>query len=227
MSIKDEKLLRTAQGAINAMEDEYVQQISDGSHTFKELYETRNALTLVVLKLLRKQGFTPWYSLQQFDGNMPAGYFLCGFEMGGKMISFHVQVGYLPLFIPICKELHTAPEWDGSTSQDHNDAMIDFSQKDEEDETSKFLEALKEVLDSEEDTPAEDFQIDPEGNLIDTVSDGVEEQIDSLETDAPGILPQQGDFDEYACTPEQLLAARQDIPTALDLDGSANLITQD
>lgn len=91
--------------------------ITDGYHTFNELYEHRHLLYLAFLKYHRDhQG--GWKARLHQDGSAYDGWFLVGTELNGKQISYHLpdrlwdKAWWLP-------EYDRAPvEFDGHTSDD-------------------------------------------------------------------------------------------------------------
>lgn len=95
--------------------------LSDGSHTFDELYEHRFALYIALCKqLATKEGLESyvWRSPLHSDGSSYEGWFLLGIEKGaGCQITYH---------LPLAKwdecgfavTLDRAPEWDGHTPAD-------------------------------------------------------------------------------------------------------------
>ena len=86
--------------------------ISDGYHTFKELYDHRHMLYMALAK-----GHNSWKSLLHDDGTSLEGMFIAGIILpSGKSITYH-----LPLDLwDMCpgNELAYAPVWDGHTSND-------------------------------------------------------------------------------------------------------------
>jgi hypothetical protein len=88
-------------------------EVSDGYHTFDELYEHRFALFLA---LLRELG-TGWRSHLHADGSGYEGWFLVGASLPTGDITYHLpereweQTGWLTT-------LERAPAWDGHTSAD-------------------------------------------------------------------------------------------------------------
>ncbi len=97
-------------------------KISDGYHTFDELYEHRITLYM----LLCKSAFhymgssTPvWISKKHSDGSEWGGWFLLGIYIEkGKQITYHLPISKWEE----CKEFsiikEQAPEFDGHTSED-------------------------------------------------------------------------------------------------------------
>lgn len=114
-------------GAVNITQHvESVGQISDGFHTFDELYEHRTALLAAFAKANPDMA---WKSRQHELGgdDMFPGYFIVGVNLavrkkthGGGIkkipISYHVEDKYWDMF-PIY-EYENAPKWDGHTPAD-------------------------------------------------------------------------------------------------------------
>lgn len=100
--------------------------VSDGYHTFSELYDHRRVLTAALFNVLaRELNYIPSRSLLPFksklhsDGSMFDGYFIVGLRDQYKNItylSYHYNLEYWDQFE--IEELKSAPEYDGHTSQD-------------------------------------------------------------------------------------------------------------
>lgn len=98
-------------------------KISDGYHTFKELYDHRIALFITLCNFLysrfRSEDETPWKSKKHHDGTMFDGWFIAGIgKAKGKQISYHLPIEVWDKLRVVAYD--TAPEWDGHTP---NDAM--------------------------------------------------------------------------------------------------------
>lgn len=110
-------------------------KISDGFHTFDELYEMRLALTVALLRRIDRgdekmymsipigqrenpRNIRVWRSKQHSDGTMFDDYFIVGvFNSPGHTVTFHYPLSEWSLF-DFCKTLEKAPEWDGHTDKD-------------------------------------------------------------------------------------------------------------
>ena len=102
--------------------------VSDGYHTFGELYDHRieNFLALVkaihVLNKFRlEKRRTPlWYSMNHSDGGkVYKGWFVAGIDTSpGKQITYHIPIEYLSQFEAVAKPRKKAPTYDGHTSED-------------------------------------------------------------------------------------------------------------
>jgi hypothetical protein len=93
-----------------------VGEVSDGYHTFNELYLHRHSLMLVLMKA---HPDLSWFSPKHDDGAMMDGWFIAGIRTPFGIISYHLPVGFLHLAeLTGAKQLDQAPEWDGHTSSD-------------------------------------------------------------------------------------------------------------
>lgn len=102
-------------------------EISDGSHTFQELYNTRNLLYIALLRIVKQFGKYVWYSDTDSEGGYD-GYFLLGMNVEqGKQISFHLEDKYLPYVKQFADYKETPPVWDGHTTVDVNERLLSNS----------------------------------------------------------------------------------------------------
>lgn len=99
-------------------------EISDGFHTFDELYEMRLALTIALFWKVRYKvelGTTyvmVWRSKLHSDGTMFDDFFIVGYgKKPGEYITFHYPLSEWNNF-SFCETLDKAPEWDGHTDKD-------------------------------------------------------------------------------------------------------------
>lgn len=101
-------------------------KISDGYHTFGELYEHRCALFIVLARTidnwdrsLNAQGANGiWRSKRHSDGSEYDGWFLLGMhKKKGEQISYHIPMK-LWHQTDFAETLEAAPEFDGHTSAD-------------------------------------------------------------------------------------------------------------
>lgn len=89
-------------------------EISDGYHTFNELYEHRFFLFRA---LCHMDFLKSWKSKIQSDGNMYPGWFIAGIGVEhGKQITYHLPLRLWNEFK--IRELEIAPEFDGHSSSD-------------------------------------------------------------------------------------------------------------
>ena len=93
-------------------------KVSDGYHTFGELYEHRIVLYIAFCKLAERDNKLIWRSRKHSDGSEWDGWFLLGIgEKEGKQITYHLPTSYWDQ----CEFAYTkdkAPAFDGHTSAD-------------------------------------------------------------------------------------------------------------
>lgn len=87
--------------------------ISDGYHTFGDLYHDRMILTNFIAKVCKDHA---WKSKKHHDDTMFDDSFIIGFSTPKGQFTYHYNLIYWDLFD--VKELEFAPEWDGHTSKD-------------------------------------------------------------------------------------------------------------
>ena len=88
-------------------------EVSDGSHTFNELYYHRMILFLVICSQNRDKA---WKSWKHHDGTMYEDYFIVGIDTPQGQFTYHYHANYWNNFE--VKELEFAPMWDGHESKD-------------------------------------------------------------------------------------------------------------
>jgi|SRR5882672_3146735 len=97
-------------------------EVSDGYHTFNELYEHRHLLFCALSQMadLRREPPYVWKSRNHWiEGKLEPvwpGWFLAGIDLGSGMITYHLPNECWDLFRGIERE--TPPLHDGHTSQD-------------------------------------------------------------------------------------------------------------
>lgn len=101
-------------------------EVSDGYHTFDELYKHRSALFLALMK------FNPnvsWFSENHFDGDGIEGYFIAGTLLPtGGTVTYHMQMGWWAAArLTGAKMMDRAPQWDGHTSEDVVKRLLNFA----------------------------------------------------------------------------------------------------
>jgi hypothetical protein len=93
-----------------------VGEVSDGFHTFNELYDHRCALFLCLMKHNLSDS---WISLAHSTGDHFTGWFIAGMTLStGKTITYHLPMKFWPDAKSWFEELPRAPKWDGHTSMD-------------------------------------------------------------------------------------------------------------
>ena len=88
--------------------------ISDGHHTFDELYSHR---MLLYVSLMKSYPHISWRSKKHSDGTGYSGYFIAGMNLPTGTITYHIIDKFWDLLNNV-KELEVAPEWDGHNSND-------------------------------------------------------------------------------------------------------------
>ena len=89
-------------------------EVSDGYHTFNELYHHRAILFSVICSVFKDKA---WKSKMHHDGTMYDGMFIVGIDTPNGQATYHYDINpYWDLFD--VKELNKAPEWDGHTPDD-------------------------------------------------------------------------------------------------------------
>ena len=97
--------------------------ISDGYHTFAELYEHRIELWITLCRTLRNLKYPVWRCLQHSDGSKFEGWFVLG--VGGDGLGTH-QMRQITYHLPLSRweecsfahELALPPVFDGHTPAD-------------------------------------------------------------------------------------------------------------
>jgi hypothetical protein len=91
--------------------------ISDGYHTFGELYNHRISLYMLLARKMAVKN-PVWKSKAHSDGSALEGWFVLGiFKDKGKQITYHLPISEWHKCY-FAEELEKAPEWDGHTSDD-------------------------------------------------------------------------------------------------------------
>lgn len=90
--------------------------VSDGYHTFGELYHHR---VLLYMALMISHPALSWRALYHHDGTCYEGSFLAGMQLPTGQISYHIPMEYWNILDN--KKIETldfAKVWDGHTSED-------------------------------------------------------------------------------------------------------------
>lgn len=99
--------------------------ISDGFHTFGELYDHRRALTALLAAASALMG-NSWRSKQHHPDDAPmfeGGYFIVGIKLPTGTITYHYKLTHWDDFRDV-PELPHAPKWDGATPADTVDRLL-------------------------------------------------------------------------------------------------------
>lgn len=111
--VKNKKIIDVINDTISKIKNKG--KISDGSHTFDELYDHRSTLFSVILNA-EKNNHLAWKSKLHEDGTMFPDYFVVGIETSEGQFSYHYQLEDWDDFK--VKELEHAPKWDGHEAKD-------------------------------------------------------------------------------------------------------------
>lgn len=106
-----------------------VNNVSDGYHTFDELYEHRNLLFIALMKSNPKLS---WRANNHHDGTNYEGWFIAGMHLPTGDISYHLPNSMWELLdYSGVETTNKAPEWDGHTSQDVVERLRKFLTRDQ------------------------------------------------------------------------------------------------
>ena len=93
-------------------------QVSDGYHTFGELYGHRIGLFVTLCRLLDFMGRPVWRSLKHSDGTGFEGWFIMGINKEpGTQITYHLPMSKWD-DTNFVETLDLAPQWDGYTADE-------------------------------------------------------------------------------------------------------------
>jgi len=97
----------------DAKEDFNLGDLSDGYHTFNELYYHRMVLFAVICNTYTERS---WKSWKHDDGTMYDEYFIVGVETKEGHYTYHYHKDHWDLFKVV--EYEFAPKWDGHKPED-------------------------------------------------------------------------------------------------------------
>lgn len=111
--------------------------ISDGYHTFDELYEHRIILYIALCKKIQRFKYSGdqrnqfgdekivWASTKHHDGSKFEDWFILGINKEkGKQITYHIPAKYWSEVCEFADVLKKAPKFDGHTAQDVLERLI-------------------------------------------------------------------------------------------------------
>lgn len=105
---------------------EFIGDLSDGYHSFKELYEQRHTLFIAFCRFIDSVDRVEWgleqpevwRSATHSDGSSWRGWFIMGIgKEPGQQITYHLPVSKWDE-TDFAETLEKAPEWDGHSSED-------------------------------------------------------------------------------------------------------------
>lgn len=121
--VKDGSIVET----FSMMDDE---ELSDGYHTFGELYDHRRALTAVLAAFAaRMPEAASWRSKAHHPDDDPmfeGGYFVVGITLDTGVITYHYKLSHWDDFAAV-PELEHAPKWDGAIPEDTVTRLLDLA----------------------------------------------------------------------------------------------------
>lgn len=116
IKINEERSINTINNFLDFLRKEGIsrKQISDGYHTFGELYYHRMVLFSMILNQNKE---VSWKAKKHHDGSMFGDdSFICGIETPEGQYTYHYHLEHWNKFK--VKELEFAPEWDGHKPSD-------------------------------------------------------------------------------------------------------------
>ena len=96
------------------VDDENMGEVSDGFHTFAELYDHRCHLFAALVSTMPQRA---WKSRKHSDGSGFDGWFIAGLDLAPGTITYHLPESMWGLLAGV-RALDAAPPWDGHTSKD-------------------------------------------------------------------------------------------------------------
>jgi hypothetical protein len=101
-------------------------EISDGYHTFGELYKHRIILYIVLAKQLKDKGYYVWRAKTHSDGSSYDGWFILGIGTdAGDQITYHLSNDYWDM-TNFADDRDKAPTYDGHTPDDVLDRIMKY-----------------------------------------------------------------------------------------------------
>lgn len=109
------------------MKDKATDEISDGYHTFGELYDHRRALTAALTKALP---WLSWRSKEHHEQDAPmfeGGYFIVGVDLPSVgTITYHYKLSHWEDFSHVT-EVTRARKWDGAGPEATVSRLLEWS----------------------------------------------------------------------------------------------------
>jgi hypothetical protein len=114
-----------ADGRLVVLPETGIGDLSDGYHTFNELYHHRAILFSVICN---EHPDISWKSKLHHDGTMFDGMFIVGINTPEGQATYHYDINpYWDMFR--VRELEKAPEWDGHTSEQAIERIAGFTRE--------------------------------------------------------------------------------------------------
>lgn len=98
-------------------------EVSDGYHTFNELYAHRVRLFSTLMNAFADKA---WWSFLHHDGERWEGWILAGIDTPEGSVTYHLPESEIPN-LPDGKEIEVGKEWDGHTADDVLDRLLSLN----------------------------------------------------------------------------------------------------
>jgi len=108
------KLAQLVNAAFSALDAPEMGEVSDGYHTFNELYAHRVRLFSTLMCAFPDEA---WWSHQHHDGSKWDGWIIAGIDTPAGPVTYHLPVSEVPM-LPEGTELERGKKWDGHTAAD-------------------------------------------------------------------------------------------------------------
>lgn len=125
MIITEQTIVKNVNDAIKSLPDKTRGKVSDGYHTFDELYDHRITLFIALSNLIRRMEITHgkifesgvWKSKYHHDNTMFDGWFIAGIGRAKDVqMTYHLPIERWDELDVL--EIDKAPEWDNHTPAD-------------------------------------------------------------------------------------------------------------
>lgn len=100
-------------------------EVSDGYHTFNELYAHRVRLFSTLMNAFRESA---WWSFQHHDGEQWDGWVLAGIDTPEGAVTYHLPESEIE-HLPKGTEIEFGKEWDGHTADDVLNRLLSLRPK--------------------------------------------------------------------------------------------------
>ena len=110
-----DQTLKPWESSFNLPEGMTTGQVSDGYHTFDELYAHRVRLFST---LMRAHPDKSWWSFRHHDGSAWDGWIIAGIDTPAGTATYHLPVSEIDFFSEDIRQLEKGKEWDGHTADD-------------------------------------------------------------------------------------------------------------
>ena len=118
-----------------------IDDVSDGFHTFRQLYYQRMMLFATIVKQNKDKA---WKSLRHEDGELcfGGGWFIVGIDTPEGSYTYHYEDNYFSLFD--CIELERGKPWDGHTEKDVT-RLLSLEQNPKTDVLDKIIAEIERI----------------------------------------------------------------------------------